>query len=75
MPVDHSIYTAEVYYKYFEYISKNNLHSSKAKNKVVRAYARPDSDCCLVPLLDMYLQLLPSNFHYFYICILENLFL
>ena len=58
VPIDYGIYSADVYYKYtkYMYISKNNLHrftDSKAKNKVVRAYARPDSDCCLVRLLDM----------------------
>ncbi len=69
VPVDHSIYTGEVYYEYTEYISKNNLHrftDSKAKNKVVRAYARPDSERCLVRLLDMYLQVLPPGCDYFY---------
>lgn len=48
-------------YKYTEYISKNNLHrftDIKATNKVVKAYARPDSARCLVKLLDLYLPLL-----------------
>ena len=69
VPVDHRIYSPEVYYQYTEYISKNNLHrfkDSKAKNKVVRAYGIPDSERCLVRLLDMYLPLLPPGFDYLY---------
>ena len=69
VPIEYGIYSADVYYEYTEYISKNNLHrftDSKAKNKVVRTYARPDSDCCLVRLLDMYICLLPPGSDYFY---------
>ena len=63
-PSDHSMYSTEVYYQYTEYISKNNLHrfkDSKAKKKVVKAYARPGTERCLVQLLDMYLPLLPPG--------------
>ena len=71
VPIDYGIYTADVYYEYTEYISKNNLHrftDSKAKNKVVRAYVRPESDCCLVRLLDTYIHLLPPGSDHFYMC-------
>ena len=66
---DHSVYYAEVYYQYTEYISKNNIHrfeDSKVRNKVVRAYARPGTEHCLVWLLDMYLQLLSPGSDYLY---------
>ena len=69
VPPDREIYTSKVYYVYNEYISKNNLHrftDSKAKNKVVRAYARPDSERCVVRLLDTYLKLLPPNCSHLY---------
>ena len=59
-PPDCSVCSAEVYYEYTEYISKNNLHrfkDSKMKNKDMRAYARPGSERCLVQLLDKYLHL------------------
>ena len=63
------VYSSSVYYQYTEYISKNNLHrftNGKVKNKVVRAYALPGNDRCLVKLLDMYLPLLPSGSQYVY---------
>ena len=69
IPDDYGNYSAEVYYEYTEYIYKNNLHrftDSKAKNKVVRSYARPGSDRCLVRLLDRYIRLLPPGSDYFY---------
>ena len=69
-PADHGIYSAEVCYEYTEYISKNNQHrfkDSKAKNKVVKAYARPGSERCVVKLLDRYLPLLPVGSTYFYL--------
>lgn len=64
-------YSGDVYYEYTEFISKNNLHrftDSKSTNKVVRAYATPGSDRCLVALLDMYIhvRLLPDDSEYFY---------
>lgn len=60
----------EVYYEYTEYISKNNLHhftDCKDKNKVVRAYAMPDSERCLVKLLDPYSASLPFDSEYFHL--------
>ena len=60
-----------MYYEYTKYISKNKLHwlkNSRAKIKVVKVYARVDSDLCLVRLLDMYmyLHLLPPDSTYLY---------
>ena len=69
VPLDRGVYSSDVFYEYTEYISKNNLHrftESKRKNKVVRAYAKPDSDRCYVRLLDRYLPLLPPDCEYLY---------
>ena len=69
-PRDGSVYSTDVYYQYTEYISKNNQHrfkDSKAKNKEVRLYAQPESDRCLVHLLDTYLALLPVGVKFFYL--------
>ena len=69
-PTDVCVYSTEVYYEYTEYISKNNQHSfkdAKGKNKVVKAYAQPASEQCLVKLLDRYLSLLPVGSDYFYL--------
>ena len=38
------------------------------RNKQVRAYALPESDRCLVKLLDMYLSKLIPNCEHFYMC-------
>ena len=69
-PADRGIYSREVYYEYTEFISKNNQHrfkDSKAKNKVVKAYAHPGSERCLVKVLDSYLPLLPVGSTYLYL--------
>ena len=61
---DYSVYNNSVYYEYTEFISKNNLHCFSdhcMKNKVVKAYAQPQSSHCLVLLLDKYLPLLPED--------------
>ncbi len=63
-PSDTAVYDNTVYYKYTEFISKNNQHRFKdidMQNKVVRAFARPDSSSCVVKLLDVYLSHLPEN--------------
>ena len=64
-----------MYYEYTEFLSKNNQHRFKdinLKNKCVRAYAIPGSECCLVKLLDFYMPLLPSDSPYFYMQGLEK---
>ncbi len=69
VPADVSVYSDKVYYEYTEYISKNNLHrftDHKMKNKVVRAYAQPDSDRCLVAILDRYIALLDPDAKHMY---------
>ena len=69
VPQDMQIYDESVYYKYREYISKNNQHRFKdinAKNKTVKAFALPDNDHCIVKLLDKYLSLLPADATHFY---------
>ena len=68
-PADTSIYDNSVYYQYTEFISKNNQHRFKdidMRNKQVRAYALPESDQCLVKLLDLYLSKLIPNSEHFY---------
>ena len=74
-PPDQTVYSENVYYKYTEYISKNNQHRFKdanVKNKEVRAYALPGSERCLVTMLDTYLAKLPSGSSYLYMRPLEN---
>ena len=69
VPSDSTLYDSNVYYEYTEYISKTNLHrftDHKIKNKVVRAYARPDCNHCLVAILDKYIPLLPPETSYMY---------
>ena len=62
-------YSADTYYQYAEYGSKN--HQGKfdegGANKVNRAYAQPESDKCPVRILDLYLLKLPSNPKAFYL--------
>ena len=58
-----------MYYKYVEYISKNNQHRFKdtnASNKEVKVDALPDSCRCMIRLLDKYLQKLPPDAEYMY---------
>lgn len=69
VPSDYAVYTEDVYYLYTEFISKNNMHKftdPRSKNKVVRCYAKPGSDRCLVKLLDTYIQLLPADSTHLY---------
>ena len=64
VPPDYYTYDSSVYYEYTEFISKNNQHRFKdinSSNKQVRSYAQPESNRCLVKMLDMYLSYLPSN--------------
>ena len=61
IPSDCSIYNDD---QYSEYISKNNQHRFKdidCSNKCVHSYAQPDSDRCIVKLLDEYFKHLPSD--------------
>ena len=48
------------------------LKDINSKNKTVRAYAIPGTECCLVKLLDYYLPLLPPDSPYFYMQGLEK---
>ena len=63
-PDDFDVYDEETYYEYFEFISKNNQHRFKdinSQNKVVKAYANAASRKCLVRILDLYRQKVPSQ--------------
>ena len=69
-PPDCSIYNVDVYYRYTEYISKNNQHhfkGGKVCNKEVRAYAQLGLPWCVVKLFDIYLSKLPVGANYFYL--------
>ena len=69
------IYHEQVYYKYVEYISKNNQHKFKdinSKNKEVKVYALVGNPRCLVKLLDQYLERLPSGAPFLYMRPLEQ---
>lgn len=69
-PVDTTVYSEEVYYEYKEFISKNNQHRFKdinSTNKCTRVYAMPDSDWCVVRLLDLYISKLPPDPSCFYL--------
>ena len=69
-PYNVSVYSEDTYYEYIEFISKNNMHRFKdidAANKCVRVYANPDSEDCLVRILDCYLQKLPEDPPAFYL--------
>ena len=58
-----------MYYKYIEFVSKNNQHRFKdinMKNKNVRAYTLPGNKWCIVRLLDTYLSILPPDCPYLY---------
>ena len=68
------IYHEQVYYKYVEYISKNNQHKFKdinSKNKEVKVYALVGNPRCLVKLLDQYLERLPPGAPFLYMQPLE----
>ena len=52
------------YYQYVENGSKNYqgcFSETGQCNKIVRAYAQPNSDCCPVCILDLYLRKLPTG--------------
>ena len=71
VPVDMRVYSGEVFYKYTEYISKNNQHrfkDARVRNKEGRVYAQPGSPRCVVKLLDLYLAKLTTLSTYFYMC-------
>ena len=76
VPVDVRMYSDKVYYKYTEYISKNNQHHFKdiqVRSKEGRVYAQPGSALCLVKLLDLYCSKLPLSSKYFYLRPLANI--
>ena len=62
-------YSADTYYQYAEYGSKNHQgkFDERGSNKVNRAYAQLESDKCPVRILDLYLSKLPSNPKAFYL--------
>ena len=64
------------YDEYTEFISKNNQHRFKdihSVNKKVKVYAQPDSDRCIVHLLDCYIHSkLPEDSPGFYLRPLER---
>ena len=75
VPQDRLVYDSSVYYKYVEFVSKNNQHRFKdinMKNKNVRAYALPGNKRCIIRLLDTYLAMLPPDCAYFYMRPLEK---
>jgi len=74
-PPGSSVYNANVYYEYTEFISKNNQHHYKdinTKNKVVRAFAQVGNDHCIVKLLDFYLLKLKPQSPFLYMHLLEQ---
>ena len=69
-PPDISLYDENTYYEYVESIAKNNQHRFKdihGKNKVVKAFAIPESNKCVVKILDFYLSKLPGGPKSFYL--------
>ena len=50
--------------EYTKFISKNNQHRFKdinSVNKKVKVYGQPDSDQCIIRLLDCYISKLPEG--------------
>ena len=69
VPPEKAVYNKDVYYEYKEFISKNNQHRFKdvnIKNKVVKGFALPGNNHCIVKLLDKYLSLLPPDATHLY---------
>lgn len=69
------VYNEQVYYKYVEYISKNNQHRFKdinSRNKEVKVYTLVGNPRCLVKLLDQYLERLPQDAPFLYMRPLEK---
>ena len=65
-----------MYYKYVEFISKNNQHRFKdtnTSNKEAKVYAIPGSSRCIVKLLDKYLEKLPLDVQYMYMRPLDEI--
>ena len=65
-----------MYYKYVEFILKNNQHRCKdtnASNKEVKVYAIPGSSRYIVKLLDKYLEKLPMDAQYAYLRPLDKI--
>ena len=76
VPADLQIYDEQVYYKYVEFVSKNNQHRFKdtnASNKEVKVHAIPGCFRCLVKLLDKYLEKLPLDAQYVYMRPLDKI--
>ena len=71
-PRDTAVYHSTVYYRYTEFISKNNQHRFKdinLQNKVVRTFALPHSSRCVVKLLDLSIYLTIPKMHPFCTCV------
>ena len=69
-PPDKMDYSVDTYDEYTELISKNNQHRFKdinSVNKTVKVYAQPNSDRCIVCLLDYYISNLPEDPPGFYL--------
>ena len=69
-PLNTEVYSSDVYYEYTEFISKNNQHRFKdinSSNKCVWVLATPDSNRCVVRLLDTYISKLPTSPRAFYL--------
>ena len=76
VPTDSQIYHEQVYYKYMEFISKNNQHwfkDTNASNKEVKVYALPGSSRCMIRLLDKYLERPPPDAEYVYMRPLDKI--
>ena len=56
-------YSTESYYQYVEHSSKNHQRKFDEidSNKIICAYAQPESSHCPVSILDLYISKLPSN--------------
>ena len=67
-PYDTAVYSADVYYEYTEFISKNNQHRFKdinCSNKRLWVFATPGCDRCVVRLLDTYISRLPESLAFY----------
>ena len=60
------IYNEQVYYKYAEYISKNDQARMLLQNNEIKVYALVGNPRCLVRLLDQYLERLPPDASFLY---------
>lgn len=69
-PSNTEVYSSDVYYEYTKFISKNNQHRLKdinSSNKCVRVFETPDSNQCVVCLLNTYISKLHTSPRAFYL--------